>query len=331
MRVGFIGSGGIAHAHAKGLSTVDGAELAAVFDLDGETAARFAKTYEVEACASQDELIDRVDAVYVLTPPRAHREPLIAAAAQGKAVVCEKPISTTLDDARAMVAAAEQHDVPFAMGFNNRFRPQLRQLRDAVATGHLGDVLSCWTRRLGYSRLAPGSDWRTSEGELAGMTIQSISHDIDMLRFVVGEIGTVFGLVNSSMPEVSGYDDNLTATLQFENGAVGNINASWSSHIGHGSRGVVGTRGSMSVEGPDLWTMTHVRSRVEPDGIERVDNYPRSVADDKGHAGVSATLLQAVRDGGAPEAAGRDGLRALEVSLALLESARSGLSVDSRG
>jgi myo-inositol 2-dehydrogenase/D-chiro-inositol 1-dehydrogenase len=330
MRAGFIGAGNMARVHATALRNVADVKIAGFFDTNQAAAQACAQDFGGTACRTQEELLDIADAVWVLTPPRAHRDPVVAAAEHGRAVFCEKPIATTLGDARAMVEAADRAQVPMMTGFNNRFRPQLLLVHDAVATGAIGQVLSCWSRRLGYSRHAPESDWRTSKDQLAGMTIQSCSHDIDMLRFIVGEITVVTGVIASSLPEVEGYDDNLSATLRFESGSIGTIQSSWSSHLGSGSRGVIGTNGSASVEGPDLWTFTHVRERYDPEGIEQISWYTPKVADDKGYIGEDQSFVRAVREGTQPGATGHDGLRALEVSLALLESARTGGSVDTR-
>ncbi|AYG02875.1 Gfo/Idh/MocA family protein [Gryllotalpicola protaetiae] len=330
MKIGFIGAGNIARAHGAALKQVEGVTLAGTFDPSRPTLERFAADFECAAFESTEALFDAVDAVYVLTPPKAHHNPVIDAIEHGKPVLCEKPITTDLIEARNMVETAEKAGVLFAMGFNNRARPQLRWLRDGVADGRIGSALSCWIRRLGYSRLDPGSNWRTSAGALAGMTIQSISHDIDMLRFVVGEITTVSAQIASSMPEVEGYDDNLSATVAFESGVVGNIHASWSSHLGSGSRGVVGTEGTMSIEGPGLWPMTRTRFARLGDTTEHVEEYPRATAEYMGYVGVGEAFLKAVVDGSAPLSTGRDGLRALEVSHALLRSAATGQFVDSR-
>lgn len=330
MKLGFIGTGAIARAHATAIRRVDGVDLVSVFDRNEEILDKFSSDFEVPAASSAEQLFDEVDAVYVLTPPKAHRDPLLEAIAHGKHVLCEKPIAVDLDDASAMVAAAEKAGVVFGMGFNNRARPQIQALRNAVASGQLGDVISCWSRRLGYSRWAP-DDWRTAEGALAGMTIQSISHDVDMLRYAVGEIELVAGVTGSSMPQVSGFDDNLSATLVFESGVVGNIHASWSSHLGHGSRGVIGSEGSFSIEGPGLWMMTHSRSSNVGGDAEQVEWFARDIAEDMGYAGTAAAFRDAVETGSAPLASGHDGLRSLEISSAILASSARREMVDSRG
>lgn len=330
MRVGFIGAGNIARAHGAAMRQVEGIDLVAAFDSHAPTLDRYCADFGIRPAGRLEELFDQVDAIYVLTPPKEHHDALLSAIAAGKHVLCEKPIAVALADAREMVAAAEAAGVVFAMGFNNRARPQLQWLKHAVENGDLGDVLQCWIRRLGYSRLPPESDWRTKTGALAGMTIQSITHDIDMLRFVVGEIADVSGAITSSMPEVPEYDDNLSATLIFENGVIGNIHASWSAHVGHGSRGVIGTRGTASIEGPGLWAMTHTRFSNTGDEAERIERFTRQTGDYQGYVGIAESFRDAVTDGTPPLSTGHDGLRALAVSHAILESARSRRFVDSR-
>lgn len=327
MRVGFVGAGGISRAHAGALRQIEGVELAGYFDVNVDAARARADEYGGVVCEDVRQLFDLVDAVYVLTPPRSHRETVLAAAERGKAIFCEKPIAVSLAAARDMIAATAGHGVPFAMGFNHRFRPQLQRVRAVLSSGGIGEVLSCWSRRLGYNRPRPETNWRTSRAQLCGMTIESVSHDIDMLRYLLGEIAEVSAVITSSVPELSDYDDNLAATLTFESGAIGSIHASWSSHLTDSSRGVVGSTGTVCVDGPDLWTMSRVRSRLVADAVESVEVYPDRVAADWGYLAANQSFVRAVAEDREPEATGTDGLRALEVSTALLESVRSRTSV----
>jgi len=141
LRIGVLGCGRIGRLHAGLLSAqVPGAALATVFDTDPAAAAGVAAAHGVPAARSLEEVLasPAVDAVAICTSTDTHVDLVVAAAAAGKAIFCEKPISLDLaavDRALVAVAAAS---VPLQVGFNRRFDPAHRSVRDAVADGRLG-------------------------------------------------------------------------------------------------------------------------------------------------------------------------------------------------
>jgi predicted dehydrogenase len=325
VRIGMIGAGGIARIHAENLRRLDGVRVAAVMDPVLERAEALASECGARAQADLGPLLDEVDAVYVCSPPTLHREQVEAAAAAGRHVYLEKPIATTLEDGRAIAAALGSSPVHSMVGFNNRFRPAFRRWRDLAR--ELGAPRSAWILRMAPSTPAPNANWRTTPGLLCGVTIESASHDIDLVRWALGEVDSVSGSISGSLPELEGYDDTLSAVLRLDGGSAVTLSISWSSAVSLSSRGFVGSAGAACLVGPDMWTVTELRwARAgEPETVEPID---AAEGNDLGYGAASEHFVACLREDREPEASVRDGLAALEVSVALLTSATEGRTVD---
>lgn len=321
MRVGIVGAGGIGRIHAEHLTAMDRVRVTAVMDPAADRAEDLASACGARAVATLEPLLDEVDAVYVCSPPSLHREHVVAAASAGKHIFCEKPLATTLDDGRAIADAVADAGVHAMVGFNNRFRPAFRRFRE-LARG-FGPPRSAWIVRMAPSTPAPGTNWRTTPGLLCGITIESAAHDIDLVRWTMGEVHVASGVTASSFPELGGYDDGLHALLGMEDGGAATIVVSWSSAISMSSRGIVGADGAACLAGPDMWTVSELRWAVSG-GAEHVETIDPDEGADLGYGAESAHFIDRIRQHAAPEVRIADGLAALDVSLALKRSAASG-------
>ena len=147
-RVGVIGCGGIGIQHATGLVGLDNAHLVAACDLNTETVAAFqdhwAGTWDAIApYADYRQMLaeQQLDVLTIATPDDCHAEPTVDAARAGvKAIFCEKPLATSLDDARRMQRAVAEHGVVFSVDHTRRFKPIWRKLRKLVAAGAIGEL-----------------------------------------------------------------------------------------------------------------------------------------------------------------------------------------------
>ncbi|MBI4171541.1 MAG: Gfo/Idh/MocA family oxidoreductase, partial [Actinobacteria bacterium] len=184
VRVGVLGTGRIGRMHAELLARrVPGLALAAVHDANAAAARETAAALGVTAAGSAEELLasPTVDAIAICTSTGTHVDLLVAAAATGKPIFCEKPISLELAEADRGLAAVERAGVLLQVGFNRRFDPAHRSVRDAVASGALGE-----THLVRISSRDPAPPplayVRASGGIFLDMTI----HDFDMARYVTG-------------------------------------------------------------------------------------------------------------------------------------------------
>lgn len=323
LRIAFVGAGGIARAHAKALQDSQKGKIVGVIDRNRDTAESFAAEYNVCVFENLDQCFSKIDVVYVLTPPSFHREYSVQAMKAGKPVLCEKPLATELRDGEIMVETARREGVKLMTAFNQRFRRGFKRLKEIADSGCLGDAISYWCQRLGPSTPAKGN-WRCDPELLCGMSVESLSHDIDMLRWLVGDVTSVNASIYESVPAYPGFDDNATSVMTLENGGSATIHASWSSQLGRNSRGIIGTKGTAYLEGPGLWTLQTFRWKtmdMDEAAEENIDD------DDFSYAAESDYFLDCIMNDRELMITGEDGLIALKISLAMLKSHQKGIRV----
>lgn len=144
IRIGIIGTGGAGHSHAKHYSKLQDARVVACYDIDHERAAAFSKKFSIEhACTHFEDFMGRVDAVSITTPDDTHASLALACFERDLHVLCEKPLTTTLDDAATVAAAARQatsRGVVHMTNFSKRNHPQVTELCSVVRSGRLGEI-----------------------------------------------------------------------------------------------------------------------------------------------------------------------------------------------
>jgi len=248
LRIAVLGVGRIGAMHAGILARqTAGVRLVGVADAMQESADRVAADLQVQS-ATVDELINssEVDAVAICTSTDTHVDLVVAAAKAGKAIFCEKPVSLDLAEVDRALAAVEAAGVPFMVGFNRRFDPGHKAVRDAVASGALGDVhIARITSR--DPAPPPVAYIKVSGGIFIDMTI----HDFDMARYVVGSpIVEVFAkgavLVDPAIGE-AGDVDTAVVVLTHENGATTVIDNSRKAVYGYDQRVEAFGSGGMAI------------------------------------------------------------------------------------
>jgi len=160
-------------------------------------------------------------------PNALHAEPTIAAARAGKHVICEKPLGLDAGEAHAMWRAAEDAAVVHMCGFNYRFVPAIRLARQLIDAGAIGRVVHFRARYLqSWGWDAPADRWRFDPAVAGTGAIGDLgAHIIDLARYLSGEIATVSAVLKTFVPQ-HGVDDAFVATIEFENGAIGTLEAS---------------------------------------------------------------------------------------------------------
>ena len=336
VKVAVVGTGGIARRHGLALTENPAATIMAAVDVDRERREQYAACWGGEPHDRLAPALGRVDAVYVLTPPGFRRQYALEAITAGKHVFCEKPLAITVADGAAIVAAAESRGVVAMTGFNQRYRDGYRRLHDTARGGTLGRLHHFWCQRFGMGAGAQGSaagrGWRTDPATLCGMTIESLSHDIDLLRWIMAdEVASVAAATFSTATDLQDFDNNSHVLLRLRSGASAVINASWSSRIGCNSRGVLGLRGAAFVSGTALgnngiWCSREFHRKTDADEYEVVEMLQDDL-DDLSYRRQTDDFIAAITTGREPLVSMSDGYRALRVSHAILESARSGETV----
>jgi myo-inositol 2-dehydrogenase / D-chiro-inositol 1-dehydrogenase len=251
--IGVIGVGRIGAMHARLLSgQVDGARVAALNDVLPDAAHALGAELGVPVAGSAEELMARADveAVAICSSTETHAALIAAAADAGKSIFCEKPVSHDLVEVDRALEAVREAGVPFQIGFNRRFDPAHQSVRDAVASGRVGDPhLLRITSRDPYP--PPASYVRVSGGIFLDMTI----HDFDMARYVTGsEVVEVYARgavrIDPSFAEAGDVDTALVV-LEHENGCITTIDNSRQTSYGYDQRvEVFGPGGMAASENP---------------------------------------------------------------------------------
>lgn len=259
LRVGFLGCGLIGRSHAAGLSSVKQAEIVSVFDPDGKRAARFAADFcpsvGLDAVASSAEaVIETVDVVYVCTWTSEHRRLVELAASAQKAVFCEKPLATSLDDAVAMQKAVAKAGVTNQVGLVLRHSPAFRWLQQQIVQADVGRLMSIVFRDDQYipTQGLYDSTWRGDIDKAGGGTLLEHSiHDLDLLEWMMGPISEVTARMDS-IHGITGIDDQASVLLIAESGAHASLVSLWHDMLNRPSQRRVEAicqRGFFSLEG----------------------------------------------------------------------------------
>ncbi len=239
IRVGVIGAGRIGKIHAESLATrVPGAELAAIADVNLKAAQELAEKYHVAQVYSDYKQImadKSIDAVAICSSTDTHASLMIEAAQAGKHIFCEKPISQNLAAIDQALEAVHKAGVKCQIGFNRRFDPNFKKVRQLIQEGKLGDlhILRITSR----DPAPPPAEYvKTSGGMFLDMTI----HDFDMARYLSGsdvvEVYAAGGVMVDPAIGQAGDIDTAVITLKFANGAIGTIDNSRKAVYGYDQR-----------------------------------------------------------------------------------------------
>lgn len=221
VRCAVIGLGMIGSVHADVLHEHPLAHLVACCDLDRDT--RDAVPAAVSFLDDPARLFDEADleAVFVCTPQAHHREIVETALRRGLAVFCEKPIAHDLEDAEAMIAAADRAPGRLVIGHTLRFDPGYARLAEAIAAGDIGEVVSIAARRN-----VPSIEGRVIAGRTTLATEIAV-HDLDVARWIAGDIVRVHAEQSRRGIVGAGFVDAIVATIRFASGAVGVMDFNW--------------------------------------------------------------------------------------------------------
>ncbi|MCL2863909.1 MAG: Gfo/Idh/MocA family oxidoreductase [Lachnospiraceae bacterium] len=316
-----IGAGGIAFQHCNALKSL-GIEIAGIYDIDQKRAAELAKKYDSVAVNSIEEILPAVDMVHLLTPPSKRVEYVKKAIEAKKPIMIEKPVAVRREDALAIEALAQKSGVPVMVAFTQRFRQAYQTLMDLYQSGQLGEIINIYSFRIGSGPGFSGSlsdSWRTDPNLVCGMSIESLSHDIDFLQSFAGDIVDVGANVKGTVASLPSFDNNSNVTLSFAGGAIGSITASWSSHINFNLRGIIGTKGSAMLQGHDIWDFTELRVKLNEDAEEKVISVNDIFTEGSAYYEENKYFLACIQEEKNPICDAGVGRKVLDVSLAILK------------
>lgn len=249
LNIGLLGCGRIGQVHARSISQIDGARVAAVSDAFADPAQALASKIGAQVMDS-DALINSkdVDAVVIGTPTDTHYDLIHAAARAGKAIFCEKPVDMSADRIRDCIKAVDAAGVSFMTAFNRRFDPNFANIRCRIEQGEIGDVEIVTIMSRDPSP-PPVSYIESSGGLFRDMMI----HDLDMARFILGEEPVSVYAVGAALVDPAigraGDVDTAAVTLTTASGKICQISNSRRATYGYDQRlEVHGSAGMLRAE-----------------------------------------------------------------------------------
>ncbi|ABC91936.1 myo-inositol 2-dehydrogenase protein [Rhizobium etli CFN 42] len=322
VRFGLLGAGRIGKVHAKAVSGDANATLVAVADAFPQPAEAIASAYGCEVRTIEAiEAAKDIDAIVICTPTDTHADLIERFARAGKAIFCEKPIDLDVARVKSCIKVVEETGAKLMVGFNRRFDPHFMAVRKVIDDGKIGDVemVTITSRDPG----APPVDYiKRSGGIFRDMTI----HDFDMARFLLGEepvsvLATAAVLVDKAIGEAGDYD-SVSVILQTASGKQAVISNSRRATYGYDQRiEVHGSKGMATAE----------NQRPVSIEVANGDGYTRPPLHDffmtrytEAYANEIAAFIAAIEKGTKISPSGADGLAALALADAAVQSVKEG-------
>ncbi|WEZ86430.1 Gfo/Idh/MocA family oxidoreductase [Pseudomonas sp. NyZ480] len=337
LRIALIGAGIMGRQHYQHLRNVPQAQLCAVAD-PGPQAEAFATECGVAWFADHRQMLEQIkpEAVIIANPNNQHVATALACVEAGVPVLVEKPVGVHLDEVRALVAASQRHGVPVLVGHHRRHNPLIARARQVIQDGRLGrliNVTALWQLQKPDSYFE--TPWRREPG--AGFLLTNLIHDLDLLRYLCGEVVQVQAFTRN---DVRGFanEDSAAVLLQFANGALGSLTGSdavaapWSWELGSGESPVyprqadqpcyllAGTEGALSIPQLKRWHYAETGSGWHTPLLQSEEAIP---------PGEALTLqlqhfIRVARGQEAPLIDAADGGRTLALIEAIRQAAESG-------
>ena len=334
---GIVGCGLVSAFHARAIGAIPETRLIGFVDVRKERAEQRAQEFGGKAFADLDALLAQkeVHVINVCTPNGLHEEIVLKAAAAGKHVMVEKPPEITLERTDRMIAACKAAGVKFATVLQSRFRPSVSALKTAIEQGELGqllmgDVYMKWYRSQAYYRRDP---WRGTKETEGGMLIQLAFHYLDLLCWLMGPVHRVTARTTRLLHRTIETEDTGVAILEFQNGAMGVVEASTAVAPGIDTRlEIHGERGTVRLEG-DRVRQWHIDGQENEQAKRRYSQEGGTAAGHEAdfgwqdHQAQIRDMVDAVRNDRAPAITGEDGRNILELILAIYRSAETGRPV----
>ncbi|MGD0107264.1 MAG: Gfo/Idh/MocA family oxidoreductase [Rhodopila sp.] len=339
VRLAVIGAGLIGKRHVEHITIEASAELFAIVD-PSDNSRIMAAEYGVKWFPTFAEMAaaGKPDGVVISTPNQVHVLNGLEAIAGGVPALVEKPIAVDVPEAQKLVDAADKAGIPLLVGHHRRHNPMIQKAKETIDAGRLGKIVSvhamCWFFKPDdYFDV----EWRRNKG--AGPVFLNLIHDVDLLRYLCGDVVSVQAQ-ESSDNRFYEVEDTAVILLRFKSGVLGTINSSdtivapWSWEITTGENPtyprtdescyfIGGTHGSLTVPYLDLWHNKARRSWSEPIHRDRVpfqDQDPLTLQ--------IRQFANVIRGKEPPLVSGREGLQTLKVIEAVKQAAATGMAIN---
>jgi len=321
IKVGIIS---LAHGHgfsyANALNEIENASLVGIADESRERGQKAAERFQTKYFQAYEELLQQdIDAVVITSENAKHHKHVLAAAQAKKHILCEKPLSTSVEDAWEMIEACKKNNVKLQTAFPVRYNPSIARAKKALDEGQIGRILAIKGTNRGWN---PGGWFIDKTLSGGGAVIDHTVHLLDIMRWFMGvEVQEVYA-EQGELFSNCGIDDAGIVTLEFTNGVFATIDCSWSRNKSYPKGGditleVVGTDGIISIDTNEQ----HIQIFSEKMGAVK------SFWGDSMDYGLVKDFINNIVEDKQPSISGYDGLKAVEVALAAYQSSKNCLPV----
>ncbi len=336
VRFAVLGCGRIAQNHFEAIKHhSDRAELCAICDIDPQALSRAEKITGAPGFVSHSELLARskADCIVLTTPSGLHPRQATEAARAGFDVMTEKPMATRWSDGLAMVRACDEAGVRLFVVKQNRRNRTLQLLKQAVDLGRFGRIYMVnvnvfWSRPQSYYDSAA---WRGTWEFDGGAFMNQASHYVDLLDWIAGPVESVMAYTGTLARNIE-VEDTGVAALKWRNGAMGTINVTMLTYPKNleGSITILGERGSVRIGGVAVNEIKHWEFDAEDPMDKQIHDasYQTTSVYGHGHPLYYDNVINTLRGEAQPETDGREGLKSLELLIAMYMSARDGRRVN---
>ena len=326
MRVGIVGVGSMGTTHAAGWAETPAEITGFAAETRGEAAA-LAGQHDTKVFSSLEEMLPKVDVVDICSPTHLHYEMALKAAAAGKHIVCEKPLARTTRQAREIVNACHKAGVQLLVAHVVRFFPEYALAHAAVVDGQIGKPGVIRLHRGSYRPKKPAGNWFLDEVKSGGILMDLMIHDYDYARWVAGDVETVSARRVTEHHIESPVDYGLVI-LGHRSGALSHIAGAWAyppptfrTHLE-----IAGERGLIEFDSDGTAPIQNLI--LKTGGADAPDvALPSSPVGESPYTTQIKEFYSALADGVVARVSATDGLAAVQIAEAAIQSAHSGQPV----
>ncbi|CAJ37091.1 UDP-N-acetylglucosamine 3-dehydrogenase [Methanocella arvoryzae] len=303
MRVGVIGAGAMGQNHIRTYSQMNDVELVGIADVDQQRIQSLSKQYNTMGFTDYNELLKQnLDAVSIVVPTTLHRKVAIDAIHAGTNILVEKPIADTIENAQAITDAADAEGLTLMVGHIERFNPAVVKMKQIIDSGKLGKVVSISTSRVG-----PYNPRIRDVGVILDIGV----HDIDIISYLYNSrVTDVYAIAGK---EVHSLEDHASMFLRYEGDRAGVVEVNWLTPHKTRKFTVIGTEGVAYGDYIEQRVTIHDKEWVRDAKIEKREPLALELE----------SFLDACKHHKEPVTTGPDGIHALDVAIAAIDSYKS--------
>ncbi len=327
MRVGIVGVGFMGSTHAMGWAETD-AIIAGFTAKPVRLAEPIAAEFGAKVYPDFEALLEDVDIVDICTPTFLHHEMVLRAAQAGKQIVCEKPLSLTVEQGREMVSACRKVGVKLLVGHVVRFFPEYAAAKSMVESGQIGKPAVLHLGRKSFHPKKTTDNWFLDDEKSGGMIQDLMVHDFDYARWIAGDVVRVFAKsIHGSGHNVPG--NHALAILTHQSGAISHIEGSWAYPPPNFKTDFeIACADGLIVHNSDAATPNGLYLKKASDEEAQDVALPSSPLAESPYTTQIKAFYRAIVDDADIPITAEDGLAAVQIARAAIESARTGKAVE---